>query len=163
MNAYRQHTRSYTTNLPRLFISPYKILLRAAVRWLCFELTQSPYQIPKWHLAVSSQLRILPINMSAFLSQTDIGQNWKWLLLGKICSDVEKSKSFWNTSTREAGSQTLHYSNPQSFLENMILNFPSSPGFNSFKYLDEPLILQSEMRPHLLSAFLWISIIFILL
>lgn len=42
----------------------------------------------------------------------------------------------------------------------MILYFPFSPGFDSFKYLDEALILQSEITPHLLSAFPWISIIF---
>lgn len=80
-----------------------------------------------------------------------------------MLEDVGQSKSFWNTSTREAGSQTPHYSNAQSVLANMILDFPSSPVFDSFKYLDEPHILQSEMTPRLLSAFPWTSIIFLLL
>lgn len=97
------------------------------------------------------------------ISLSDTGQNSKWLLLGKRYSDVEKSKSFWNTSTREAGSQTLHYSNPKSFLGNMILNFQSSPGFDFFKYLNVLFNLQSEMTPSLLSAFPWTSIIFHLL
>lgn len=117
----------------------------------------------KWHLAVSSQLRTLPINMSAFLSLFQTQDKIESGCCLVKYTQMLRTRSYSGMpAPGKLEVELLITLIPKAFLEIWFLIFRLPLFLILFKYLDEPLNLQSEMTPHLLSAFPWISIIFLL-